>query len=241
MRRYYYDLHLHSCLSACADNDMTPYNIAGMAKISGLDIVALTDHNSTANCPAFFRACEEYGLTALGGMELTTSEDIHAVCLFPTLEDTMAFGEEIDAHRTKIKNKKAIFGEQYLIGDDDEVIGEDEYLLSVATDISIEDVAEYVSRHHGFCYPAHIDRDSYSVTAVLGTFPLHLPFSIFELHDGKREAEFRERYGLGDKYMICSSDAHTLDGIRDGEYFIEMEEEFSDANAIREALFRKFR
>ena len=240
MRKYYYDLHLHSCLSACADNDQTPFNIAGMAKISGLDIVALTDHNTTANCPAFFRACEEYGLVAIGGMELTTSEDIHVVCLFPTLEDTMAYGKEIDAHRTKIKNRKEIFGEQYLIDENDEVIGEDPYLLSVATDISIEDVCDYVSRHNGICFPAHIDRDSYSATTVLGVFPLHLPFSLFELHDGGREEEFRTQYGLGNKKMICSSDAHTLEDIRDGEYYILLDD-LDEAQAIREALFREIR
>ena len=241
MKRYYYDLHLHSCLSACADNDQTPFNIAGMAKLSGLDIIALTDHNTTANCPTFFLACEEYGLVAIGGMELTTSEDIHVVCLFRTLGDAMAFGEEVDAHRTKIKNKKEIFGEQYLIGENDEVIGEDPYLLSVATDISIEDVADYVFKYNGICFPAHIDRESYSVSAVLGAFPTHLPFSAFELHDGTREREFRERYGLENKIMLSSSDAHTLEDIRDGEYYITLEDGLSDDDAIREALFRSLR
>ena len=56
-----YDLHLHSCLSPCADDDMTPYNIAGMAMLLGLQLLALTDHNSAKNCPAFFSACREYG------------------------------------------------------------------------------------------------------------------------------------------------------------------------------------
>ena len=241
MRKYYYDLHLHSCLSACADNDQTPYNIVGMAKLSGLDIVALTDHNTTANCPAFFKACEEYGLVAVGGMELTTSEDIHVVCLFPTLENTMAFGTEMDAYRTKLKNRKEIFGEQYLVDENDEVIGEDPYLLSVATSISIEEVFDYVKKHNGICYPAHIDRDSYSVTAVLGVFPMHLPFPAFELHDGKKEDEMRERYGLQNKMMICSSDAHTLEDIRDGEYFILLEEGLCDADDVRRVLFEKFR
>ena len=180
-------------------------------------------------------------MVAVGGMELTTSEDIHVVCLFPTLDDTMAFGNEVDAHRTKIKNKKEIFGEQLLVDEDDEVIGEDEHLLSVATDISIEDVSDYVSRHHGLCYPAHIDRDSYSVSAVLGAFPMHLPFSAFELHDGKKEEDFRMRYGLFEHHMICSSDAHTLEDIRDGEYYILLEDDLPDAQAVREALFQALR
>lgn len=79
----FYDLHLHSCLSPCADNDMTPVNIAGMGMLNGLSVMALTDHNSCGNCPAFFEACRSYGITPVAGMELTTAEDIHVVCLFP--------------------------------------------------------------------------------------------------------------------------------------------------------------
>ena len=85
MKSYYYDLHMHSCLSPCADDDNTPANIAGMATLAGLEIVALTDHNTTANCPAFFEAAKKLGLIPIAGMELTTSEDIHVVCLFEYL------------------------------------------------------------------------------------------------------------------------------------------------------------
>ena len=77
------DLHIHSCLSPCADDDMTPADAAGMARLAGADVAALTDHNSAANCPAFFAACEAYGVVPVGGMELTTAEEIHLVCLFP--------------------------------------------------------------------------------------------------------------------------------------------------------------
>ena len=81
--KYYYDLHLHSCLSPCGDMDMTPNNITGMAKLLGLDIIALTDHNTCRNCEATIAAGKENGVVVVPGMELTTSEDIHAVCLFP--------------------------------------------------------------------------------------------------------------------------------------------------------------
>ena len=91
MARFYYDFHVHSCLSPCADNDSTPSNLVGMASVSGLDIVALTDHNSVRNCPAFFEVAERFGVVAIAGMELTTSEDIHAVCLFETLESALDF------------------------------------------------------------------------------------------------------------------------------------------------------
>ena len=84
MRDFKYDFHVHSCLSPCAENDMTPANIAGLASLLGLEIVALTDHNTSANCPAFFAAAKRHGIVPVGGMELTTAEDIHVICLFDT-------------------------------------------------------------------------------------------------------------------------------------------------------------
>ena len=88
-----YDFHLHSCLSPCGDNDMTPYNLVNMAKLMGYDIIALTDHNSCLNCPAAIKAGQEAGITVVPGMELCTSEEIHTVCLFPTLEKALEFLE----------------------------------------------------------------------------------------------------------------------------------------------------
>ena len=93
--RYYYDLHLHSCLSSCGDDEATPDSIAGMGELNGLDIMALTDHNTAKNCPAFFKAAQRHGIIPLGGMELTTAEDIHMVCLFDKLDNAMSFGEYI--------------------------------------------------------------------------------------------------------------------------------------------------
>ena len=140
MNRYYYDFHIHSCLSPCGDDDMTPANIAGTAALAGLNLVALTDHNTVKNCPAFFKAARKYGIVAIAGMELTTSEDIHIVCIFEKLQEALMFGEEIDKHRTLIKNKAEIFGRQQILDEEDNVVGEEEHLLINATDISIEDV-----------------------------------------------------------------------------------------------------
>ena len=144
MSRYYYDLHIHSCLSPCAEDDNTPNNVAGMAKLSGLDIVALTDHNSVKNCPAFFEAAERYDLIPIAGMELTTSEEIHVICLFEMLDDALRFGEEIDRRRLPVKNRPDIFGEQLILDGEDNLIGNEENLLSVATDISVETLPELV-------------------------------------------------------------------------------------------------
>ena len=240
MRRYYYDLHIHSCLSPCADDDSTPYNIAGMAKISGIDIVALTDHNTTKNCPAFFMACEEYGLIPIAGMELTTSEDIHVVCLFERLEDAIAFDGYVDKHRMKIKNRPDIFGEQLILGENDCLLGKEEYLLSNATDISIEDARKIVASFGGVCYPAHIDRDANGIIAVLGTFPPSADFSLYELRDGKNKEEYEQRYYLQNKLAIISSDAHYLTGIKDAESFFMLEESDSP-DTVRKRLFELLR
>ena len=86
-----YDLHIHSCLSPCGDDDMTPGNIVGMAAIKGLDVIAVTDHNSCKNCPAVLKLAQEYGVMAIPGMEINTSEEVHAVCLFPELSQAMDF------------------------------------------------------------------------------------------------------------------------------------------------------
>lgn len=111
MSRYTYDLHVHSCLSPCADNDNTPNNLAGMAALNNIQIMALTDHNSSRNCPAFFEGAKRYGIVPIPGMELTTAEDIHVVCLFPSLEDALSFNDFVDSRRIKIPNRKDIFGD----------------------------------------------------------------------------------------------------------------------------------
>ena len=127
--RYYYDLHIHSCLSPCGDNDMTPDSIAGMGELNGLDIMALTDHNTLKNCPAFFKAAYRHGIIPVAGTELTTAEDIHAVCLFATLSGAMEFEGVLENRRIKIKNRPDIFGEQRITDENDNITGYDDYLL----------------------------------------------------------------------------------------------------------------
>lgn len=159
MNKYYYDLHIHSCLSPCGDNDMTPNNIAGMAALKGLHLLALTDHNTSKNCPAFFEACRRQGIVPIAGMELTTAEDIHIVCLFETLEAAMDFDAFVDSKRIRIKNRTDIFGEQIICNANDEPLGQEEFLLSNATALPLEKAVESARAHgarrlSGTCRPA---------------------------------------------------------------------------------------
>ena len=237
MSRFFYDLHIHSCLSPCADDDNTPNNIAGMAALSNLNIVALTDHNTAKNCPAFFEAAQRYGIIPVAGMELTTSEDIHAVCLFEFLEDAMRFDEYLESARPKIKNRPEFFGRQILMDGEDNPIGEVEDLLSNATFISIDDVCQTVRGFGGICYPAHIDRDANGIIAVLGAIPENSDFNLFELHDKEKLCAITEKYKISKERVVISSDAHYLTDIRDAENFFVLDCDGDDPNEVRHLLF----
>lgn len=241
MNRYYYDLHIHSCLSPCGDDDNTPNNIAGMASLCGLNIVALTDHNSTDNCPAFFEAAKRYGIIPIAGMELTTSEDIHIVCLFETLESAMAFGTRIKELRIPIENRPDIFGRQQILDGQDNVIGEEKNLLINATLVSVEEVPTLVAEFGGICYPAHIDRQSNGIISVLGTFPATPHFNCVEFHDGEKSEEYIHKYGLQDKKIIVSSDAHRLTDMRDRENYFDLDDEPYSSALVRQKLFELLR
>lgn len=234
MKRYFYDLHTHSCLSPCGDELMTPNNLAGMAALAGIEILALTDHNTCGNCKAFFAACKRYGIVPIGGMELTTAEEIHMVCLFPTLEAALEYEELVRPRRMQIKNKAEIFGEQLFMDDEDNVLGSDPFYLPAATDISLGEVPKLVSRCGGICYPAHIDRPSGGLPAILGDFPPEVPFSAYELHDLSKKEEYETLYPLlKGMRALCCSDAHTLEAIRDGENTILLQDEPYSAALLR--------
>lgn len=246
MSRYFYDFHTHSCLSPCGDADMTPANLAGMAALAGLQIVALTDHNSARNCPAFFAAAEKYGIIPVAGMELTTSEDIHAVCLFERLEDALRFNDAVDGLRIRIRNREDIFGEQLLMDEEDRILGRETDLLPNATRISLEELPALTERYGGVSYPAHIDRTSNGILSILGAFPEELPFLCAEVHDsGQTEALCGQYPILRERQILFGSDAHFLWEIRDAEATVELHGlsvgKEPRADEIRAALFRRLR
>lgn len=242
MGRYFYDLHVHSCLSPCGDDDMTPANIAGMAVVNGLQIVALTDHNTTENCPAFFAQARKNGLIPVAGMELTTSEDVHMVCLFPTLEAAMAFGEAVNARRIRITNRPDIFGHQWVMDENDQVVREEEDLLINATQISIEEAHRMVDGFGGICYPAHIDRSSNGMVAVLGAFPKTPDFSAYELHDPTSVPIYTSMFPhIKGKARVMSSDAHYLWDMSEAVNTLELDDEPYSSDRVRESLFRYLR
>ena len=240
--RYYYDLHIHSCLSPCGDGDMTVNNIAGMSALKGLQIAALTDHNSCKNCPAFFTACRRQGVVPVAGMELTTAEDIHVVCLFEELEDAMAFGREVDGRRIRIPNRIDIFGDQIITDGEDQPIGLEEDMLPNATMLSLDEVPPLVEQFRGVCFPAHIDREANGIIAILGTIPESPNFDCVELRDYENREAYLNNYPiLQNKLILCGSDAHYLWDIRDAHTYFDLEDEPYSGDFVRHQLFLRLK
>lgn len=239
MNKYFYDLHIHSCLSPCGDDDMTPNNIAGMAALNGLNIVALTDHNSCKNCPAFFEACKRYGLIAIAGIELSSAEDIHFVCLFPELDQAMAFDKEIEGHLPDIKNRADIFGNQLVLDGDDQQIGTEDKLLITATDLWAADAIALARKFGAHVRPAHIDRTSNGIISILGDVPIEYGFNFVEFQDRENiNAVLRDYPSLDGCSTIVSSDAHHLWDINAAENYFEIDDEPYSSNEVRRRFFK---
>lgn len=211
-----YDLHVHSCLSPCGDDTSTPAAIAGMAKLNGLDVVALTDHNTAQNCPAFFRAARHYGVIPVAGMELTTAEDIHVVCLFRSLEGALAFDSALEEFRAAVPNRPDIFGNQRIVDEEDQLVREIDNLLINALDLSIEQVVETVVPYGGAAFPAHVEKESNGILAILGAFPLSCGFTAAEVSEKGKIPLVQQRCGLSENRFLVSSDAHVLWNLKEG-------------------------
>lgn len=214
----YYDFHIHSCLSPCADMDMTPNSIAGMSYINGLNAIAVADHNTARNIRAVTKAAEEYGVCVVPGIEAESAENIHLLCLFPTIEAAEEMGKFLESHLPPIKNRPDIFGEQWIMNEVDEKTGEIDVLLINATDLPIEEIKAKTESLDGVCVAAHIDREKNGIVATLGCVPDYLQFSTLELSKRAGNYNKEETY----KY-ISDSDAHTLTNIAEKTSFLEVE------------------
>ena len=152
----------------------------------------------------------------------------------------MDFGAEVEKRRIKIKNRPEIFGDQFIMNSEDNVIGMEEDLLINATDITVDEAPLLAENFGGVCYPAHIDRDSNGIIAVLGAFPETPEFSSAELHDGEKLDEYLEISRLKKEAFIISSDAHNLWSIKEKTDFLELAES-DDEDLVRQRLIEYLR
>ncbi|WP_455381462.1 PHP domain-containing protein [Salinispira pacifica] len=195
------DLHLHSCLSPCGDLEMSPRLIARTARQRGLDAIALCDHNSALNCPAFAAACAEEGILAVHGLEVTTREELHVLSLFSDAVSAVEFGELVYGRILSGPFDAERYGDQVYVDEQENIIGSVEKLLIGAVDLSLEEVEAEVHAEGGLVVPAHIDRSNYSVISQLGFLP----------HGNYDAVEIYRPQGAGSARgypVIVSSDAH---------------------------------
>lgn len=221
--KVYYDFHIHSCLSPCGDNDMTPNNIVNMAALKGLDAIAITDHNCGHNARAAMDAASELDITVIPGMEIETSEEIHMVALFDNVRALEKMQEIVLSHLPPIKNKPALFGEQIIMDMHDNVVDFKEQFLITACSLSVFEVTSMVRELGGVIFPAHIDKSSYSILSNLGSIPDELAFRTVEIKKKPIPRNLVDS-GYSERYMVLhNSDAHYLWDISEKENYIECE------------------
>lgn len=232
MLKLSYDLHIHSCLSPCGDEDMTPSNIIGMSALKGLDVIAVTDHNSCKNCAAVLKLADQYNIVAIPGMELCTMEEVHVLCLFEELSDALEFDSYVYSQLMKFPNNEKAFGKQEICDEEDRITGTEPYLLINATNISFDALGKLMKEFHGVYIPAHIDKNSNSLISNLGFIPPDADFLTAELADLTHLDQLRERNPyLKQCNIISDSDAHSLGNIHEAEYFL-----YSEGRSRKEIL-----
>ena len=220
MERLYCDLHMHSCLSPCANDDMTPSNICGMAMLKGLQMIALTDHNTARNLPAAKICADAYGLLLIPGMEITTKEEVHLLGYFPDVDTAMDFSEFLRGHMPAKKNKPEFFGNQLVMDEDDNTVAIEDELLIAASDLTLSQLTALIRERGGVPVPAHINRGSNGLLINLGFVPEDLSFKAVVVWKGLPCAHTPQ---VG-KVVLHSSDAHYLGDIMEAEETIELEE-----------------
>ena len=210
-----YDLHIHSCLSPCADREMTPATIAGLCALNGADVIAIADHNSARNLPAAEKCCKAYGVKLLPALEANTAEEIHLLCYFPTVAAALAMGDALYESLPEFDWDPDIWGPQWVMNEDDEIITQPKKLLTAAAGLTLEETARLCRKLGGIPVPAHIDRDSYSLLSVLGLWPEEPEFLLAELADPNRAAALTAA-GLfpPSLHLLTGSDAHGLEALR---------------------------
>ncbi|MDR0315411.1 MAG: PHP domain-containing protein [Treponema sp.] len=237
------DLHNHSCLSPCGSLDLSPKYMVQLAAARGLQVMALTDHNSSLNCPAFAKLCSRSGIIPIFGMEATTSEEIHALCLFTDLEASLSFSEYVYSILVPFINNPEKTGDQVYVDDDDNIEGEVEYYLVNPLDLSIEAIGAKAAVYGGIVIPAHVDRPAFSMTSQLGVV-VEGPWAAIECVRIPSDVDT-----LGYP-LITSSDAHYPEHIARRPFELDISAEelqpkgpgtMADMEAFKQALSRRRR
>ena len=203
------DLHIHTCLSPCCDLFMSPRTIVAEALRNRLDIIAITDHNSSENVGAVMRAGCTSGISVLPGMEVCSREEVHVVAVFDALSEAMALQADVYGHLSG-RNDPDAFGTQVIANEYDEVEGFEERLLIGAVDLPVDEIVLRIHELGGLAVAAHIDRESFGIIGQLGFIPPSVRFDGLELSPAIGDEEAGRRFSEYPRHLFLrSSDAHS--------------------------------
>ena len=209
MKEYKVDLHIHTCLSPCAELEMGPLSIVREARRKGLDVIGICDHNSAENVPAVARTAEKECMCVIGGMEVASREEVHILALFDRNDELRALQDIVHAHLCGTNDQK-LYAEQVIVNEEEEVLGFSTKLLIGATDITIDKLVELIHEFGGLAIAAHVDRQAFGIIGQLGFIPEGLPLDALELADPCKRDTIPDTARFP---FITSSDAHTLQNI----------------------------
>ncbi|MDZ4198776.1 MAG: PHP domain-containing protein [Kiritimatiellia bacterium] len=226
------DLHLHSCLSPCGSLRLSPSRIVRRARETGLEAIALTDHNTARHVPLTARLCREAGLVFVRGLEAHSSEEIHVLCLFEQEDAALEFGQFLYAHLPPVRCIPEKMGDQVIVNEAEEILETlDRYLVN-ATDLTLTEIVERAHQMGGLAIPAHVDRPSSGLLGRLGFLP---PLPCPTLEVSARYDRKRDPSGLAAHHrLITGSDAHEWEDI--GNVFTNIEVRTRTTGALIEAL-----
>ncbi len=212
MDSYRTELHVHTVLSPCADVEMIPPLIVQEAVERGIDVLAITDHNASANVSAVQKAAAGTKITVLPGMELQTREEVHLLCIFQNGYDLDSWQTLVDRQLPDVQNRPEFFGEQFVVDETGDFIRRENRLLLTSADISLEDAISTVTRLGGLAIPAHIDRNAFGLIANLGFLPTGVPIEAVEISRHIHPDEVRTKFPqVGTTPLIQSGDVHRLE------------------------------
>jgi len=214
MNTYRADLHIHTILSPCGDLQMSPANIIAEALRKGLDVIGITDHNSTRQSRLIKEMGENQGLFVLCGAEVSSKEDVHCLTFFPDYETLDNFQIYLDKHLQNIKNDTDTFGYQVCVNENEDIVFEEKRLLISGINQTVEQIEQKVHSLGGLFIPAHINRPSYSIISQLGFINSDLNVDALELSRLTTVDEFLKKNSyLKDYIFIQNSDAHFVKDI----------------------------
>lgn len=211
LKKYPADLHIHTCLSPCASDEMIPPNILNMAKLLGTKIIGICDHNSTKNVKAMVDASRNYDILILPGMEIQSIEEVHLLCFFDRIDALKIWQSFVDNNMPIMKNVPKLFGNQFIVDKKGNILKTERKLLLTSTHLTVDQISKKVKELNGLLIPAHIDKKSFSIIGQLGFIPENLNFDALEISRNITKEEIYKKFPFVlNNCLITSSDAHSL-------------------------------